>query len=201
MQQRGRQIDRAVNVRVAAQHRGHVVVVLGGVGPHPGAGELIGRGIDIERLMLVPDDVQIQGLLPGPGRIDIAAVPLRAGCLRHKDDIAFLRDEERRVASSAVVIVDSHRVSRVEHIPCIIDEEFVALHPRPQTNDRNPEIAFPLHLVLVLAPAVEISNNRNRPLIGSGVTEPHAVGDGLGLRLSLLHCAADDQRDPTTQPA
>ncbi len=63
-QQRGRQVEGRGDAGVVLQDRGHVHVVLGRVQPHPGL--LVDAGcrvLEVDRLVLVPEDAQVQRFL------------------------------------------------------------------------------------------------------------------------------------------
>jgi len=67
-QQAGRQVEGGLDVGVVAQDGGHVDVVLGGVEAHPGASEDAGlRVLEVDRLVLVPDDSQVDRVVGRAG--------------------------------------------------------------------------------------------------------------------------------------
>ena len=69
LDERGRQVESDVDVRILLQHGRHVQVVLGGVNAHPGFGVEAGlRILVVDRLVLMPDDGQVERLLRGQWR-------------------------------------------------------------------------------------------------------------------------------------
>ena len=60
--ERRREIERTMDIRILLEDGRHVIVILRGMRPHPGTRELVRFGIDVQGLVLVPDDVQVEGL-------------------------------------------------------------------------------------------------------------------------------------------
>ncbi len=63
LDQRWHHVDRGVRVGMVGKHVRHVEVVFGRVQPQPGQADLAGAQIAIERLVHVPDDGDVEGMI------------------------------------------------------------------------------------------------------------------------------------------